>query len=176
MLSKIRHYVPFQTLRSIYYSIFSSNLTYGSQIWGQNPNYNIKRIMNLQKKAIKVINFANFNDPVDPLYQHSKIIKFTDSIKLSNLLTAHDSIHNKLPVILNKIFILRKDAHNYTTRNCNMLTLPPAKTTTYGIKSIEYQCVTMWNRLIVESPNTEIHSLNRFSLKKIIQNMFLTQS
>ena len=31
MLSKIRHYVPYDTLHSIYYGIFSSLLTHGSQ-------------------------------------------------------------------------------------------------------------------------------------------------
>ena len=33
MLSKIRHFVDKPTLRSIYFAIFSSHLTYGSQIW-----------------------------------------------------------------------------------------------------------------------------------------------
>ena len=35
MLAKIRHYVTKDTLCSIYFGIFSSILTYGSQIWGQ---------------------------------------------------------------------------------------------------------------------------------------------
>ena len=35
MITKIRHYVTKDTLRSIYFGIFSSILTYGSQIWGQ---------------------------------------------------------------------------------------------------------------------------------------------
>ena len=43
MLSKIRHYVPIDTLRSIYYGIFSSLLTYGSQICGQIQNKHVKR-------------------------------------------------------------------------------------------------------------------------------------
>ena len=34
MLSKIRYYVPQEELRSIYFTIFSSRMTYGCQIWG----------------------------------------------------------------------------------------------------------------------------------------------
>ena len=35
MLSKIRHYVSKDTLRMIYFGIFSSQLVYASQIWAQ---------------------------------------------------------------------------------------------------------------------------------------------
>ena len=61
MLSKIRHYVDEKTIRNIYFGIFSSVMTYGSQIWGQFPNSHVKRIEKLQNKALRVINYADFN-------------------------------------------------------------------------------------------------------------------
>ena len=79
MLSKIRHYVPKDTLCSIYYGIFSSLLTYGSQIWGQIQNKYVKRLTQLQNKAIRIINFASYRSAVDPLYKTSKILKLCDS-------------------------------------------------------------------------------------------------
>ena len=36
MLSKIRYYVSKEELKFIYFSIFSSHMTYGCQVWGQN--------------------------------------------------------------------------------------------------------------------------------------------
>ena len=36
MLYKIRHFVKYETLRMIYFGIFSSILMYSCQIWGQN--------------------------------------------------------------------------------------------------------------------------------------------
>ena len=38
ILSKSRHYVSPKILKNIYYVIFSSHVTYGSQIWGQSIN------------------------------------------------------------------------------------------------------------------------------------------
>ena len=183
MLSKIRHFVPLKTLISIYYSIFSSNLTYASQVWGQSLTQKIKRIKNLQNKAIRIINFAGFRDRVEPLYHQLKILKFMDIIKCSNLLIVHDSLNHKLPVNLNNLFIFRKNIHNYNTRSSNMLSFPNANTTIYGIKSIEYQCVTMWNRLIKktiieEDSDTEsdtdileIHNISKKTFKKMIHNL-----
>ena len=73
MIAKIRHYVTKDTLRSIYFGIFSSILTYGSQIWGQIKSKHFNRLVTLQNKAFKVLNFANFRDTVSPLYKTLKI-------------------------------------------------------------------------------------------------------
>ena len=40
MLCKIRHYVNETALRSIYYAIFQSHLSYVCTAWGQNIKYN----------------------------------------------------------------------------------------------------------------------------------------
>ena len=116
MLSKIRHYVPRKTLHSIYFAIFSSILNYGAIIWGQTSNNSIKRIETLQNKAIRTINFAPYNSPTNHLYKESKILKFTDYIKLQNFLLVHDNIHKKVPFALQNSFTLAIDAHKYPTR------------------------------------------------------------
>ena len=48
ILSKSRHYVSPNILKEIYYAIFSSHLTYGSQIWGQSINSYIDKISIIQ--------------------------------------------------------------------------------------------------------------------------------
>ena len=116
MLSKIRHYVPKDTLRSIYYGIFSSLLTYGSQIWDQIQNKHVKRLTQLQNKAIRIINFASYRSALDPLYKTSKILKLCDSIKLQNLFYVTNSINGYLPSTLKNTFTLTKNAHKYNTR------------------------------------------------------------
>ena len=69
MLKKIRHYVPINILRTIYFSIFSSMLTFGSQIWGQQKNIGTQRILKLQDKAIRIINFSNYHETTGKLYK-----------------------------------------------------------------------------------------------------------
>ena len=38
MLSKIRRYVGIKTLKSIYYAIFESHLSYASLVWAQHAS------------------------------------------------------------------------------------------------------------------------------------------
>ena len=112
MLTKIRHCVPPNTLRAIYFGIFSSILTYGSQIWGQYLNIHIQRLLKLQDKAVRIINFAKYHQPTDDLYKKSNILKLRDNIILNNIMYVHDSLKCILPSVLNNNFILVQD---YTT-------------------------------------------------------------
>ena len=47
ILSKIRHFVTIDNLRNIYFGIFSSKLTHGADICGQQHNSHLKRIIKL---------------------------------------------------------------------------------------------------------------------------------
>ena len=51
MLSKIRHFVNFNTLKSIYHAILESHLNCLLPVWAQNANW-IIRLLVLQKKSL----------------------------------------------------------------------------------------------------------------------------
>ena len=86
-------------------------MTYGSQIWGQIQNKHVKRLTQLQNKAIRIINFSSYSSTVDPLYKTSKILKLCDSIKLQNFLYVTNSINGNLPSTLKDTFTFTKNAH-----------------------------------------------------------------
>ena len=48
LLSKIRHFTPKHLLKTLYFSLFNSNLIYGCQIWGQDQNEEFTK--NFKKK------------------------------------------------------------------------------------------------------------------------------
>ena len=52
-LSKIRYYVKFPLLRTIYYALFDSHLRYGCQMWDPRRNEYIESIEKTQNKTIK---------------------------------------------------------------------------------------------------------------------------
>jgi hypothetical protein len=51
IISKLLHFVPRSTMRSIYFALFHSHISYASIVWGQNIS-NTSRIFLLQKAAI----------------------------------------------------------------------------------------------------------------------------
>ena len=148
LLSKVRHYVPKYLLRTIYYSIFNSHLIYTCQVWGQKEN-TIKKLSEIQDKAIRIINFKERNHPVNELYLDNKILKLHDYIKLSNCLFIKNILNDNHLTIFKNVFEKSTQAHSYTTRHAvrNSVVLPRPKTDQYGKFSVTYQTASLWNDL-----------------------------
>ena len=89
MLAKARHFVPLKELKNIYHAIFSSHLMYGCQIWTQKLNSVSDKISILQKKAMRIMTFSDFNTHSDPLFKKLEILKFKDYIVLQNCTFVH---------------------------------------------------------------------------------------
>ena len=177
MLSKIRHYVTENTLRTIYYGIFSSILTYGAQIWGQNQNTNIQRLTKLQDTALRIINYADYHEPPEKLYKKSNILKLKDNINLLNFMYVYDSMSGTLPNVLNQNFTVFQDLHDHDTRCASQLQLklPKANTVMNGLKSINYQSAYIWNLLQNKFPEKKLHSISRNLCKKFIRNFYISK-
>ena len=175
MLSKIRHYVPTNILHSIYFAIFSSLLNYGAIIWGQKSNKSIKRLESIQNKAIRIINFAPYNSPTNHLYMNSKILKFTDHIKLQNFLLVHDDFNKKVPLALQNSFTPAINTHKYPTRGATnfKMILPKIKKVTYGEYSISYQAAKFWNSIVSKYPDEKLHLKSRSFCKKFLSKKLL---
>ena len=73
LLFKIKNYVNFNTLKSIYFVIFDSHINYANLKWGQNVN-SAFRIVTLQKKGIRIIYDQARNSHVSLLFKKSDIL------------------------------------------------------------------------------------------------------
>ena len=90
LLAKLRYYVKPDLLWTVYFAISDSILRYGIQVWGQNRNQAIKDIEKIQEKIIWILNLKWKNDPVNPLFKNSKIMKIKDILTFNNCLFVYD--------------------------------------------------------------------------------------
>ena len=104
LLFKMRKYVSLKILRSIYFAIFDSYLSYCCLVWAQNSS-TIQQIVILQKKAVRIINFQPRNSHTSPLFKQSSILKFQDKICLENILFVSKSLNNLSPSVFNTWFV-----------------------------------------------------------------------
>ena len=174
MLSKIRHYVPNEELKSIYYAIFSSHMTYGCQVWGQKSNStHAKQISNLQDKALRIINFKPFRSPCKPIYKENKILRLEDFLKIQNSLLIHDFLHDNLPACF-KDYYFQKNTRQVQTRNSQIgcIFIPSKNTTTFGLESISQQAIYNWNSC-TKTHQKDLGNLSRFELKKLLNTTYI---
>ena len=83
------------------------------------------------------------------MYNQCEILKFADSVKLSNFLFAHDNIKNNLPSSLYQSITLVNTKHSQISRNqdVNLVNVPFVRTVTSGINSIKSKSVKIWNEI-----------------------------
>ena len=147
-LFKIRKYVSPKILRSIYFAIFDSHLSYCRLVWAQNFS-SIKRILILQKKAVRIINFQPRNSHTSPLFKQNFMLKFQDKVFLENILFVSKSLNNLSPSIFNTWFSLSSDQHHYETSSSTQANLMKLfyKTDRYEKYSITVSAVESWNKI-----------------------------
>ena len=66
--------LPSDCLKTLYYSLVHSHFTYGIIAWG---NSNLKSLVPLQKRVIRVIYNAPYNGSTDPRFNSSGILKIS---------------------------------------------------------------------------------------------------
>ena len=104
----MRKYVSLKILRSIYFAIFDSYLSYCCIVWAQNFS-TIQRVLILQKKAVRIINFQLKNFHTIPLFKQNSIIRFQGKIFLENILFVSKSLNNLSPSTFNTCFSFSSD-------------------------------------------------------------------
>ena len=174
MLCKARHFVPPDELRSIYFSIFSSHMVYGCQVWGQNINVHIEKIQKLQNRAMRIISFSNYQADSNPIYKIKKILKLKDYISLQNCLFVHDYTNKNLPLCFNDYFQFVNEVHSKRTKNSELgcIFVPHFTTIKYGINSITRRSIDSWN-FFSKKFNCKLKDITRSVLRKNITEYFI---
>ena len=182
MLCKIRYFVDSKTLRSIYYAIFSSHLTYCSHIWGQKGNPAVLKVESLQRKAIRIINFAPFRCKTSDLFSKSEILTFSDHMLFTNCLFIFDQFKYNIPDPLSNFFVTTNNLYSHETKSSKLGKLFQNHVhNRYGKFSIRNQCISDWNTHIQEinhllnaqyisknEATPEIKQLSRMQFKNLI--------
>ena len=89
---KTRKYFSLKIIiRSVYLTIVLFYLSYFCLVWAQNCG-TIQRIVILQQKTVRIINFQPMNSYTSPLFKQSSIIKFQDNICLESILFVSKSL------------------------------------------------------------------------------------
>ena len=116
ILCKRRYYVTLPILIQLYYSLIYPFLTYGIIIWGNTYMTTLHPLNILQKKAMRLMTFSNFDEHTEPLFKRNGLLKLNDLIFLYNSLFMYDFYNNKLPLWFENFFLPDKLKHSYNTR------------------------------------------------------------
>ena len=127
-------------------------------------------LITLQKRAVRIITFSEYNCHSSPLFQKLKILKVSDLVYLYCALFIYDYYSNKLPLIFNDFFKCINKVHQYQTRLANKISyyLPKARTN-YGKFNIRFFGVKVWNSI-----EDSLKSESRTCFKNLLKDLLIS--
>ena len=132
------------------------------------------RIITLQKKALRIMNFQSRDFHSSPLFRSNHALKL--EILIENILFISKSLNNLLPPIFKNWFTFCSDVHNYHTfsTTADKIFKPSYRSDSYGKNSITLGAINSWNKTHLSSVISHLkHSPQRklkvYFLKNVLK-------
>ena len=114
ILKYVRYKLSHTILRSLYFTLINPYYEYCNLVWSSNRY--VGEIVTLQKKAVRIICGANWNDHTLPLFKKMCILR-VDEIHRLQLACFMFKVHHKmLPLCFIEMFTLNAAVHTHNTR------------------------------------------------------------
>ena len=169
-IKQMKHILPQESLRTLYFALIQPHLNYGVLAWGKANQAAINKTEMLQKKAIRLINKSPYNSHTEPLFKTSEILKLKDLHEYQSLIFMKDYFSNRLPQSFDNSFPYNREVQSTrVTRQANLLHVE------YGMSSFSnnsplYILPLIWNKWA----NLVSENISRAGFKKNIRSIILS--
>jgi len=146
MLFKLKHYTNTSVLKSVYFVLFHSYLTYSILNWGRANKTTLLPLIRLQNKAVRTLEYNKTKTTV--LYSKHKILEIPDLFQLSVAKFMYSFYNGGLPNHFDNYFAEIASIHKYQTRLASLQKyyLPRMKTS-LGQLSLKYIGPKIWSNI-----------------------------
>lgn len=168
------HVLNQSALLTLYHSLVMSHMSYCIEIWGNCYKTNLIPLVNLQKKAIRLVYKVHYNDHTNPLFLKSQSLKIMDLITFKTAQVMFNASKKCLPGNIQNVFKDR-ESHNYNLRRINKLYQPTTNTKRKSM-CISVEGVKLWNSLGDELKNCTTLSQFKSLFKKQMLKKYLEET
>ena len=141
-MAKLRHYLPLQNLRELYFALVQSHLNYGILNWGFAAQTNLNCIQVALKKCVRIIEFKQRNEHSNPLFNELKLFDYDNNFKLRLAQFLFKAKNGLVPQAIQRLF---QFSSNTATRQDFSLSFPRTelKRSSFFFKGLKF-----WNENI----------------------------
>jgi len=140
-IHRVKDILPQIALKSLYYALIHSHLTYAVTLWG-NSNQ-VYKLITKQKRAIRAISNAPYLSHTEPLFKQNRILQLHDLYNLQTTIFMYELHHNLLPSSFKKPEI-KKSSYLIVTRQANKIKQERPRTT-FSSKLPKHRFAKIWN-------------------------------
>lgn len=143
-LNRIRCYLNQKQLFLLCNSFIISIFNYAPIVWMFCNKSLCSKIDTLHKRALRSV-YGDFSSTYEALLQKSGSNRIHELHLRHLLCEVYKTVHCLNPSFMQDFFIIKST--NYSFRNQNLLSLPPAKTNRFGTQSFSFRGSLLWNKL-----------------------------
>ena len=172
IIAKIRYFINRNTLKLVYYALYPY-LTYGNLIWGNTYKTRVQKMLNEQKKIIRLMTFKSYLEHIEPMFKELgifNIFQINDNLTAIFMFRYHHL--QNLPEIFENYVFTNDQIHQHNTRNKSKLH-KYFKRTNYLKYTLPNKGINLWNELEPKFYLTIVTSLRDYMrLRQSLQKGF----
>ena len=145
ILYRLSKFLNKPSLICLYYSLIYPYFIYCNEVWGLEYSTHLRKLVTLQKRALRIISSKSRLEHTDPLFKECQILKLkdTNTFLITNFMFKF--YHKDLPNIFDDMFTFNKSVHVHFTRQNKELHVPIVHSNLVQM-SIRYIGVITWNK------------------------------
>lgn len=157
LLSRIRHYIKYEHKVMFYNAYIQPHFNYCNVIWGNSSNYNLSKLVKLQKRACKLILENEYID-FETAKTRLNILSLEQSVFVNKATIMFKVTNNLIPQYVCDLFERRLDGSVHTSLRSNSISghnfkIPKPKLNIFK-NSISYSGPIIWNSIPNEIKNS----------------------
>ena len=170
VLNKLKHFLPINTLKTLYNSLILPHLSYCNIVWGNSGSSRLHSLKILQKRAIRSISLAKYRAHTKPLFKKHLFLTLNDINTFQTSLFMFKYTTNALPPVFNDYFSRISSLHSHNTRQTNNFRLPIDHTTLISRRAMRYFGPSTWNA----TPSTIRNSTSTNVFKRMLRDHLIS--
>ena len=170
IMRQVKHILDRKSMKTLYYSLIHPHITYCLLAWG-NANKNIlKKITILQKRAIRLIDQAQYNSHSEPIFKKLNLLKISDQYELDVVLFMNKFHNKKLPTSFHDMFRYNHEVQaSHITRQSKQIYMERCDSQ-FSRKLPLYNFPILWNRHWGDNMHDQMsHSM----LRRLVKSNFI---
>ena len=116
VLRRSRHLLNYKSLLMLYYALVYPYLNFGLEVWGNTYKTNLRPLIILQKRAIRIVHNTKYLDLTNPLVVKSSALKLPDLITFKTAQIMYKVKYYSLPRNIQNLFSERAGCQRYELR------------------------------------------------------------
>lgn len=158
-------------LKSLYFSLVHSHLSYGNIVWGTAYQYRLHKLMILQKKCVRNVCHAPYNHESAPLFKQLNVLRLEDILKLQLGKFMYSYVNGLLPQSLQTLFTTNASVHEHNTRHRSSAHIVATNNSSIA-RTFVHEGPKMWLSLPLNIRNSMSKNSFNFKIKKHLINQY----